>query len=194
MGTRAKGRLEFDNFTMAILSRTLVGVLTATFACIPHETNAFLKPHLGTVSSLVSIGEPSSTRLHIFDFLNEGKKALVKKLAGDYDSVAIRERLDGLIKENSVLMLSFTTCPFCVKAKQVLDAKNAKYVAVELDMDPEGKAIRAEMGELLGRTSVPAVWIDGKFVGGCNDGPMGGLVKLDEAGDLDGMLKAAGSI
>jgi glutaredoxin 3 len=50
------------------------------------------------------------------------------------------------------------------------------------------------MGELLGRTSVPAVWIDGKFVGGCNDGPMGGLVKLDEAGDLDGMLKAAGSI
>ncbi|EEC49360.1 predicted protein, partial [Phaeodactylum tricornutum CCAP 1055/1] len=72
-----------------------------------------------------------------------------------------------LIKENSVLMLSFTTCPFCVKAKQVLDAKNAKYVAVELDMDPEGKAIRAEMGELLGRTSVPAVWIDGKFVGGC---------------------------
>jgi glutaredoxin 3 len=72
--------------------------------------------------------------------------------------------------------------------------KNAKYVAVELDMDPEGKAIRAEMGELLGRTSVPAVWIDGKFVGGCNDGPMGGLVKLDEAGDLDGMLKAAGSI
>lgn len=65
---------------------------------------------------------------------------------------------------------------------------------VELDADPDGKALRAEMGGLLGRTSVPAIWIDGKFVGGCNDGPMGGLLKLDESGELDGMLSAIGAI
>jgi len=50
------------------------------------------------------------------------------------------------------------------------------------------------MGETLGRTSVPAIWIDGKFVGGCNDGPLGGLLKLDEAGKLNPMLKAVGAI
>lgn len=50
------------------------------------------------------------------------------------------------------------------------------------------------MGDRLGRTSVPAIWIQSKFVGGCNDGPMGGLLKLDEAGELDPLLKAAGAI
>ena len=65
---------------------------------------------------------------------------------------------------------------------------------VELDTDPDGKAIRAEMGEKIGRTSVPAIWIDSKFVGGCNDGPMGGIVTLDESGELNGMLTAVGAI
>jgi len=65
---------------------------------------------------------------------------------------------------------------------------------VELTGDPDGKALRAEMGDLVGRTSVPAIWIDGNFVGGCNDGPMGGLVSLEESGKLDGMLSAVGAI
>lgn len=50
------------------------------------------------------------------------------------------------------------------------------------------------MGDMLGRTSVPAIWIEGKFVGGCNDGPMGGLNTLNSNGELDRMLKAAGAI
>jgi len=45
----------------------------------------------------------------IMDFLNEGKKALVKSLAGDYDAEIIRTRIENLIADNSVLMLSFTT-------------------------------------------------------------------------------------
>ena len=136
----------------------------------------------------------SLTKVYLFDFLNEGKKALVKKLAGDYDQSAVQSRLDGLVADNPVLMLSFTTCPFCVKAKEVLDARSAKYTVVELDKDPEGKAIRAVMGDVYGRTSVPAVWIGGSFVGGCNDGPMGGVVKLSESGELDKMLKGVGAV
>ena len=65
---------------------------------------------------------------------------------------------------------------------------------MELDTDPDGKAIRAEMADFVGRTSVPAIWIEGKFVGGCNDGPMGGIVKLNESGELTGLLKAAGAL
>lgn len=76
----------------------------------------------------------------------------------------------------------------------MLDGKGAKYTVVELDEDGDGKAIRAEMADLVGRTSVPAVWIDGVFVGGCNDGPMGGIVSLDGSGKLDQMLKAAGAM
>ncbi len=70
----------------------------------------------------------------------------------------------------------------------------ASYTVVELDTDPDGKAIRAEMGDLVGRTSVPAIWIGGTFVGGCNDGPMGGVLKLDERGDLKGLLEGVGAL
>jgi len=50
-----------------------------------------------------------TTQLGMFNFLNEGKKALVKSLAGEYDEAVIKSRLDNLIADNSVLMLSFTT-------------------------------------------------------------------------------------
>lgn len=65
---------------------------------------------------------------------------------------------------------------------------------MDLTKDPDGKAIRSEMGELLGRTSVPAIWIKGEFIGGCNDGPMGGIVTLNESGKLNAMLASAGAI
>jgi glutaredoxin 3 len=105
----------------------------------------------------------------IFSFLNEGKKKLVKSQAGNYDADAIQSKINNLIKENPVFMFSFTTCPFCIKAKAILDEKGAKYKVVELDISPDGKAIRAELADLVGRTSVPAIWIGGTFVGGCND-------------------------
>lgn len=75
-----------------------------------------------------------------------------------------------------------------------MDEIGAKYTVVELDTDMDGKAIRAELAELIGRTSVPAIWIGKEFIGGCNDGPMGGIVNLNESGKLKGLLKAVRSI
>lgn len=75
-----------------------------------------------------------------------------------------------------------------------MDEKGAKYTVLELDKEADGKAIRAEMGESLGRTSVPAIWIQGTYIGGCNDGPLGGINTLNSNGKLDGMLKSAGAI
>jgi len=126
--------------------------------------------------------------------LNEGKKALVKSLAGDYDVEATRAKLNAYIQNEPVLFLSFVRWPFCIKAKAVLDAKDAKYTVVEIDEVEDGKAIRAEMAGLIGRTSVPAIWIGSEFIGGCNDGPKGGIVKLDESGELDKMLAAVGAV
>ncbi len=131
---------------------------------------------------------------NIFAPLNEGKKALVKALAGPYNREKIRSRLEKLIREEPVLMLSFTTCPFCLKAKSILNEKGVRYEVVELDQDAEGGSIRAEMAEMIGRTSVPAIWIGQKFVGGCNDGPMGGVVKLNASGALNKMLVEVGAL
>jgi glutaredoxin-related protein len=61
---------------------------------------------------------------------------------------------------------------------------------VELDKLDDGKAIRAEMFNVIDRSSVPAIFFDGDFIGGCNDGgSKGGLVKMDESGELDQVLQ-----
>lgn len=46
--------------------------------------------------------------------------------------------------------------------------------------------------QLTDRTSVPNIWIAGKNVGGCNDGP--GVITLHKQGQLVPMLKAAGAL
>lgn len=47
---------------------------------------------------------------------------------------------------------------------------------------------------MVGRTSVPAIWIDQTFIGGCNDGPLGGINTLENNGKLDQMLKSARAV
>jgi len=80
-------------------------VAAALVLLLSPTAYAFTKPKF--VSSRVT--KTSSTTIHLFDLFNEGKKALVKKLAGEYDAASVRARLDSLINDNSVLMLSFTT-------------------------------------------------------------------------------------
>lgn len=41
---------------------------------------------------------------------------------------------------------------------------------------------------------MPAIFVGGEFIGGCNDGGMGGIMTLDKAGKLDSMLKKAGAL
>ena len=166
--------------------------IVSTLWIFSGSSSAFVNPAAPIGSNL---GSSSSTSIgvgNIVGLFDEGKKKLVKSMAGEYDAEAIQARTNGLINDNPVLMFSFTTCPFCVKAKGVLDGMNAKYTVVELDVDPDGKAIRAEMGDLIGRTSVPAIWIGQEFVGGCNDGPLGGVVKLNDEGKLEGRAERLG--
>ncbi len=83
--------------------------ITAALFLLLSNSEAFLKPSNNNVAFSRESQTSSTTQIGAFDFLKEGKKALVKKLAGDYDAAAVRARLDGLIADNKVLMLSFTT-------------------------------------------------------------------------------------
>merc|ERR1711879_406432 len=92
------------------------------------------------------------------------------------------------IKSNRVFMFSFSTCPFCRRAKDYMDNNDIKYAALELDEleGNKGNEIRAVLGKITRRTSMPGIFIDGKFIGGCNDGP--GLLPLAASGELDKIL------
>jgi glutaredoxin 3 len=75
-------------------------------------------------------------------------------------------------------------CPYCVRAKRLLDGKGAAYEEYDITM---GGPKRAEMIQRAnGRITVPQVFIDGHHVGGSDD-----LAALDARGGLDPLLKAA---
>jgi glutaredoxin 3 len=120
------------------------------------------------------------------------KQFIVDAIAGnDYDATQVNNDIDDFVKENPIAMFSFTTCPFCIKAKAALDDRGIKYAVRELDAEAKrGNAIRAELGRRYRRTSVPAIFVNGKFIGGCNDGP--GLLPLLAKGEFDRLLASSG--
>lgn len=72
-------------------------------------------------------------------------------------------------------------CPYCRRAKALLDRKGVRYVEYAVDEIP-GK--RDEMTERAkGRRTVPQIFIDDEPIGGSDD-----LVALDAAGKLDAKL------
>ncbi|MEH6387183.1 MULTISPECIES: glutaredoxin 3 [Pseudomonas] len=82
---------------------------------------------------------------------------------------------------SEVTIYSSNYCPFCIRAKQLLDSKKIQYKEIVVDGQP---AVRAEMTRLAGgRTSVPQIWINDTYVGGCDQ-----LVALERSGKLDSML------
>lgn len=120
------------------------------------------------------------------------KQWIADIVAGEFDQDAVNTKVDAFVTENDVAMFSFTTCPFCRRAKDVLDEKGVSYQTMELDeLDgTEGNEIRAVLGKRTKRTSVPSIFIGGKYIGGCNDGP--GLIPLADSGELDKLLKMKG--
>jgi glutaredoxin 3 len=77
-------------------------------------------------------------------------------------------------------MYTKTTCPYCVRAGELLRHKGVKVVAYNLDA---GGPKRDEMIERSGRMTVPQIFIDGRHVGGCDD-----LFALERSGKLDPLL------
>ncbi|WP_028238298.1 glutaredoxin 3 [Stutzerimonas azotifigens] len=79
-----------------------------------------------------------------------------------------------------VVIYTTAWCPYCIRAKSLLEKKGVAYEEIKVDGKPD---LRAKMTEMAGRTSVPQIWIDEQHVGGCDD-----LYALERAGRLDPML------
>ena len=72
-------------------------------------------------------------------------------------------------------------CPYCVRAKMLLKNKGVEFTEYRVDAD---HALRAEMEQRSGRTSVPQIFIDDYHVGGCDD-----LFALEASNRLDEYLQ-----
>ncbi len=76
-------------------------------------------------------------------------------------------------------------CPFCIKAKKLLNEKEIEFEDHDITADEVEQ--RKKLGEMIdsqGRTTVPQIFINGNHIGGYSE-----LKELNESGKLDEMLK-----
>jgi glutaredoxin 3 len=80
-----------------------------------------------------------------------------------------------------VEMYATSWCPYCARARALLQKKGVRYTLIDIDDEP-GR--RSEMMRRAGgRTSVPQIFINGEHIGGSDE-----MAALDRAGKLDPKL------
>ncbi|KAK1612786.1 hypothetical protein QYE76_036459 [Lolium multiflorum] len=89
------------------------------------------------------------------------------------------------VKAHDVVIFSKSYCPYCRRAKAVfkeLELKKDPYV-VELDQREDGGDIQDALADMVGRRTVPQVFVRGKHLGGSDD-----TVDAYESGKLAKLL------
>ncbi|MFZ4761954.1 MAG: glutaredoxin 3 [Alphaproteobacteria bacterium] len=80
-------------------------------------------------------------------------------------------------------IIIYTTdyCPYCVRAKNLLQKKQVAFTEKDVTNDQEERAKLVEKSG--GRMTVPQIFINEQHIGGCDD-----LYALDKDGKLDALL------
>ncbi len=76
-------------------------------------------------------------------------------------------------------------CPYCWRAKRLLQRKGVAFTEIDLWHEPDRRAEMLARAE--GRHTVPQIFIDGAAIGGCDE-----LRALEAAGELDALLAGTG--
>jgi len=79
-----------------------------------------------------------------------------------------------------ITIYSSDYCPYCSRAKQLLNMKNAAFKEIKVDGNTK---LRQEMMDKSGQRTVPQIWIGETHIGGCDD-----LFALERASKLDSLL------
>lgn len=82
----------------------------------------------------------------------------------------------------NVEIYTWSACPFCVRAKALLDRKGVDYTEYCIDGDEVARATMAQRSN--GRRTLPQIFINDRHIGGCDD-----LHALNARGQLDGLLQ-----
>ncbi|MEM6521954.1 MAG: glutaredoxin 3 [Cyanobacteria bacterium P01_D01_bin.71] len=81
----------------------------------------------------------------------------------------------------NIEIYTWSSCPYCIRAKALLDKKGAHYAEYCIDGDEDA---REQMSVRTGgKRSLPQIFIDDRHIGGCDD-----LYGLERQGQLDALL------
>jgi glutaredoxin 3 len=80
-----------------------------------------------------------------------------------------------------ITVYSGPNCPYCQRAKMLLQKKHAQFNEIDVEADPS--KLTEMMAKTGGRKTIPQIFIGVQYIGGCDD-----LYALDAAGRLDSLL------
>jgi len=83
-----------------------------------------------------------------------------------------------------VEIYTWRMCPFCIRAKHLLDKKGVEYIEYAIDGDETARSQMVARGS-DGKRSVPQIFINDQHIGGCD-----AIHELDRQGKLDPLLAA----
>jgi glutaredoxin 3 len=81
----------------------------------------------------------------------------------------------------NVTIYSTTVCPYCIRAKQLLQRKGVEYK--EINLSNEAPEVRTELMQRTNHRTVPQIFIKDQFIGGFDQ-----LYALEREGKLDDLL------
>ncbi|WP_448525256.1 glutaredoxin 3 [Parathermosynechococcus lividus] len=84
----------------------------------------------------------------------------------------------------TVEIYTWSACPFCLRAKQLLNRKGVSFTEYVIDGDETARQAMAQRAN--GRRSLPQIFINNQHIGGCDD-----LYALEAQGKLDSLLQSA---
>eukprot|EP00953_Heterococcus_sp_UTEX-ZZ885_P019793 11046-Heterococcus_DN1.PRE.1 len=140
---------------------------SATAFVLPISARTLPRSQLAKAQDDLSRAEPDSfvNKLSVAVMnspLNQFKQSIAKIGVGEYDATVLNKQIDAYIKQNKVMVFSWTGCPFCRKANALLAElmEPSQFFVLQIDEMDQGKAIRYELSQKTGRTSVPQIWIN----------------------------------
>ncbi len=81
----------------------------------------------------------------------------------------------------NVVIYASEYCPYCRRARALLDGKGAAYALLDVNRNPR---LWEEIAKRTGRHTVPQIFIGDRHVGGCDD-----LFELERLGELTPLLR-----
>ena len=98
----------------------------------------------------------------------------------------VRKKIADTVSSSKVVLFmkgtkNFPQCGFSARVVQALKKSGAPFADVNVLADPE---VREGIKEFSSWPTIPQLYVDGKFVGGCDI-----VNELDQSGELDSLLK-----
>ncbi|KAI9081258.1 hypothetical protein K1719_036758 [Acacia pycnantha] len=111
---------------------------------------------------------------------------VARQLVAVESSNSVPAFVHNVIYSSKIAIFSKSYCPYCLRAKRILKELNEQPYVVELDLRDDGYQIQNVLLDLVGRRTVPQIFVNGKHIGGSDD-----LKAAVESGELQKLLSTS---